>query len=284
MKPTTSKRLRTLVRATLIASVLLGSVITIVSFTAKKFADDVWKQLGMTEKQAKEDINYSFLSGYLNYYGARDIKNILVGDRAAIVSNILAYTKEYITSPAFEKEYLQDREREKSKIYPVVPAITKEELTRKKIADAETNINLFENLLKAATDPTVIKSHKEQLEFWKKAIEDYKSPNCNQINYELQMDENRFKSEKDMYDQLMKKWETNYPPSTTQFVKQRIVNFLEATTGIDYSAALLDKNGKKIFVNPVYEKKNWKWKMGFRAGKEATETAREFAGKWIKEL
>jgi hypothetical protein len=268
------------------AAVLLlaAGIFTAYSFTLRKIADDIWKQLGMTEQQAKDDIRYSFFSGYLNYYGARDIKNIALGDRTSIATNILAYTKKYTSSPDFEKEYQRNREMEKAKIVMPAPMITREELTKKKITEAESSIKTFEDLLKNATDPGVIKSFKDQLAYWKKAAEEYKSPSSSQINYELQMDANRYKTEKDSYDQLMKQWEKKYPESSSQFVKQRLADFLESTGNIDYNAALIDKGNKKIFVNPVYEKKNWKWKMGFRAGKEATESARAFAQQWLKEL
>ena len=269
--------------AMIICLVLFG-LLAAVSFTAKKMMDDVWKQLGIAEQQAKQDINYSFFSGYLHYYGVKDIKNIVAGDRAAVANNILAYVKQYVSTPAFEKEYLKNRDMEKAKIYPVAPAITKEELLKKKNDDAQKTIKTFEDLLKNTKDASLIKSYQEQLDFWKKQFEDYKSPNNTQVTYELQMDANRYKTEKDTYDQLMKKWETNYPGSVNQFVKLRLTDFLESTKDIDYGAALVEKPYKKVFANPVYEKKNWKWKMGFRAGKEATEAAREFASKWIKEL
>jgi hypothetical protein len=268
------------------AAVLLlaAGIFTAYSFTLRKIADDIWKQLGMTEQQAKDDIRYSFFSGYLNYYGARDIKNIALGDRTSIATNILAYTKKYTSSPDFEKEYQRNREMEKAKIVVPAPMITREELTKKKITEAESSIKTFEDLLKNATDPGVIKSFKDQLAYWKKAAEEYKSPSSSQINYELQMDANRYKTEKDSYDQLMKQWEKKYSEKSSQFIQQRLSDFLESTGNIDYNAALIDKGNKKIFVNPVYEKKNWKWKMGFRAGKEATESARAFAQQWLKEL
>jgi hypothetical protein len=281
MKSTALRKSRSVA---VIVCVLSLAAFTTLSFTMKNVAGDIWKQLGMAEQQAKEDINYSFFSGYLHYYGAREIKNISVGDRAAIAGDVLAYVKQYVSTPAFENQYLKNRDAEKAKIYPVVPAITRDELVKKRITDAEASKKTIEDLLKTTTDQSVIKSYKEQIEFWKKSIEDYKSPNSTQISYDLQADANRYKTEKDTYDQLMKKWETNYPASVKQFIKQRLSDFLDATKDIDYKAALVDKPYKKVFANPVYEKKNWKWKMGYRAGKEATEAAREFAQNWVKEL
>jgi hypothetical protein len=59
---------------------------------------------------------------------------------------------------------------------------------------------------------------------------------------------------------------------------------LDATQGIDYAAKLVKKEKVMVFENPVYEKKDDKWKKGYRAGKEATEAARAFAQAWLKEL
>jgi hypothetical protein len=281
MKPTNRKNL--IVTAAVLILLLL-SIYMSYSFTIRKVVDDIWKQLGMTEQQAKEDIRYSFISGYLNYYGAKDIKNIARGNRAEIAAQILAYTKKYVSSPDFEKEYQRNREMEKSKLTQPAPMITREELTKRKISDAENSIKTFQNLLPNATSPEMKKSFQDQIDYWKKALEDYKSPDSKQINYELKADASRYKTESDSYEQLTRMLEKKYPSSVSQFVKQRLTDFLESTNDIDYDAELADRSGKKIFVNPIYEKKNLKWKMGFRAGKEATETVRKFAAGWLKEL
>jgi hypothetical protein len=60
--------------------------------------------------------------------------------------------------------------------------------------------------------------------------------------------------------------------------------FLDATTGIDFDAAVVKKGSVSTFSNAPYEKKNNLWKACFRAGKESTEAARSFAQKWISEL
>jgi hypothetical protein len=67
-------------------------------------------------------------------------------------------------------------------------------------------------------------------------------------------------------------------------VKKRLQEFLNTTNGIDFSAELTEKNGKKVFVNPDYERKDGRWKMAFRAGKEVVEPARNFVQKWIGEI
>ena len=82
----------------------------------------------------------------------------------------------------------------------------------------------------------------------------------------------------------MSRWETDYPENINNFIADKLKKMLEYTKGIDYNAALVEKYGKKRFVNPTYEGKGTEWKQGFRAGKEVTETARAFAEKWLTEL
>jgi hypothetical protein len=41
---------------------------------------------------------------------------------------------------------------------------------------------------------------------------------------------------------------------------------------------------KLLFKNMDYERIDYRFKLGFRAGKAATESARTFAQAWLKEL
>ena len=53
---------------------------------------------------------------------------------------------------------------------------------------------------------------------------------------------------------------------------------------VDFSAELKMVNGKKKFVNPLYEAKAYDWKQIFRAGKEVIDPAVAFARQWINEI
>ena len=67
-------------------------------------------------------------------------------------------------------------------------------------------------------------------------------------------------------------------------IKARLQEFLDATADIDYDAKTTGENRRGQFVNSDYEAKPPLWKMGFRAGREATEAARGFAKEWLAEL
>ena len=79
-------------------------------------------------------------------------------------------------------------------------------------------------------------------------------------------------------------WTAKYPSNQLLFVKKRLEEFLTATKDVDFAAALTEKNGKKIFVNPEYERKDNRWKMAFRAGKDVVEPSRDFVQKWLAEI
>lgn len=93
------------------------------------------------------------------------------------------------------------------------------------------------------------------------------------------------KSNQQFYEQSLIAWDSKYPANYLLFVRQRLLQFLEETKDIDFDAALTTQNGKKIFVNPAYEKqKGSYWKMAFRAGKEVVEPARNAVKQWVDEI
>ncbi len=67
-------------------------------------------------------------------------------------------------------------------------------------------------------------------------------------------------------------------------IKSCLQHYLDATSNIDFDAALTKKGDRSYFTNNDYERKNNLWKASFRAGKEASNAARTFAQQWINEV
>lgn len=279
---------------------IAGAVLTvfmssfaIVSYTEKKLAGDIWKQLGTTEKDGKYSISQSFLNGRLVTFSLTNAMNIALGNRAAVTTELLNNIKQYATSPELQKDYKKWREDYKLwqhnylKSLTPVPPVTREQITKKKITETEGVIKTYENALKNTTDANAKKDFNMALEMSKKQLAEYKSGKSAQIDYEVNQEERRFQEEKNRCQEEKNKtdeWVKQNPESNPGLIKQRLNEFLELTKGVDYNAALVERNGKKYFSNPTYEAKNAYWKMAFRAGKEVTETARTFAQQWLKEL
>jgi hypothetical protein len=264
------------------AFIIAMSSFTVAYYTTKKIVDNLWQQLGISEMNGKTNIRQSFLNGALYYIGAKNIKNIALNKRAAVATDLLSYTKKFIATPEFNKEYLKFRQDMKP-YAPETPK-TKESIRQEYIAQAEKELQNIQKSLPSTTNETLKKYFTDRIPVLKKDIEDLKSPDCKRVAIAWQAEENQIKWRNDAYQKALQKWEADYPENYLQLVKTRLMEFLDKTNDIDYNAELTETGGKKIFVNPLYEAKNGQWKMAFRAGKEVTETARTFVQQWVKEL
>lgn len=259
---------------------LIAASVALFSFTSKKMAEDFLQQLGISKASADEKITSSLLGGYLDQYGLKNAKNIVPGNRSAVASSLLAYTKQYTGSEAFQKEYRQLRENNKPQLQNVQ---TPEEMRtgmieqyKKSLAETEANMKKSDASMKNIFEP-IIATIKQQL----KEVED---PNNKMIaNYKKNYPE-MMKSLEAANKQRLAEWENKYPANQQLFIKTRLQQFLEETGNIDFGAQLVEKNGKKYFVNPAYEHMGNRWKLAFRAGKEVVEPARAFVQKWIDEI
>lgn len=268
-------------RIAAILSVLLISSFSLLSFKAGRVYGDIWEQLGIKERDAVSNIEESFLNGYLQHAGIRNVKNIALGDRAAITADMLEYTKKYVQSTTFKTAYEKMRKGQ----HPVEPQKpkTEEQIRRENLADLTEGLANLEKGMKTA-DAEMKKVLKGSYDMLQQQIKEYKDPNSEQVKSMVSYEQMQYEQRMTEYRQGVKKWELAYPENQLQFVKLRLQQMLDATKGVDYAAQLTDRNGKKYFVKGEYERKSNNWKYAFRAGKEVTETARAFAQQWIKEL
>jgi hypothetical protein len=186
-----------------------------------------------------------------------------------------------VQTEAFKKEYAVLKENNK----PVENKVqTPDEMRnetigiyKKSIAETEANLKKADASLKPIFENVLVEA--------KKQLKEAEDPNNKSFaNYKKNYDQ-LLKSSQQSYTQSLQEWEKTYPSNHMLFVKQRLVKFLEETKDIDFGAELILKNGKKIFVNPAYERnKGSYWKMAFRAGREVIEPARTFVTEWLKEI
>lgn len=250
------------------------------SFTVQKLTDDFFKQLGITKTDADERITTSIFGGYISSYGVKNAKNIAVGNRKAVTLDLLNYTKKMVSGTAFIAEYNKMRDRYK----PVEnKAQTPEELRAETIASRKKAVIDAEAMLSRA-DVSYKTIFEKNLEDAKKYLKEAEDPNYKMyVNYTKNY-EGLVKQLRSGYERSLTDWNAKYPANQLFYVKMRLVEFLEATKDIDYSAELVEKNGRRLFVKPEYERKDGRWKMAFRAGKEVVEPARDFVQKWIEEI
>ncbi len=254
--------------------------VSLVSFRSARIYGDFLKQLGITKQEANEKITGGFLGGGLDYYGMRNLKNILANDRAAVVKDIALYAKEYANSPEFLKEYRNLKESKKPEFRKLE---TPEEMRNNMIKSAREGVQKTEETLKKA--PAEMKDIFEKtLEAAKQNLKLAEDPNNKYIKAYTQNFASAEKHMKESYENQLKGWEEKYPANHLLYIKVRLQEFLDATKDIDFDAELIEKKGVKYFVKPEYERKGDRWKLAFRAGKSAVESARAFAQQWLNEI
>jgi hypothetical protein len=264
-----------------IVAIPMLSILLLAFSRTEKMADEFWKQLGLTQQQTDEKIKTSFLNGYLDYYGVKNIKNIATGNRSAITKDMLTYAKNYAGNPSFLKLYDSERKAAKPQD-PDKNVKTKEEVRKQAIADMQKSIDAAEETVKKY--PAMEKDARPTIDMLKASLKEYKDPNSQYIEslyqYEILSRDQRVAQ----YEQDLKKWDENYPADFKLKIRKYLEKYLSLANTVDFNAALQEKYGKMRFVNPDYERRSSDWKLIFRAGKEVYGVTKPFAEQWLKDL
>jgi hypothetical protein len=272
---------KTMLKTAVLCLVIAAGSLLFVSYKAEKMYADLWQQLGITKNDGTTQIRESFVFGYLQFYGARNIKKIAAGDRVAVAKDLLAFTKQYIQSEAFKKEYASLRSA--SKPIAPEPAKTEEQIKKERIQEMKDDIAKTEKAIKTV-DPSMKKIFEDNLKMQQKYLKDFEDPNNKMLKMMVKSEQGNYEYKINRFKKDMERWEESTPENPMVLVKKRLQEVLEITKDVDFDAELTEKYGKKVFVNQAYERKHSNWKYAFRAGKEITGTVRAFAEKWISEI
>ncbi len=275
-----------LIQLKLVAAGCIGFMIFILStaFRSDEKAIDPWKEMGISKVEGEDFISESFSRGYLYVYGTNNLRNIVTGNRTAIAKEVLTHCKKVVSTAAFGFRYREFRIRTQ----PIAPAIkSKDQIRAELVSNYEEQImNNQQTVNYALVMKNMEMKKKAEMAMAKcrKILEEINSGNSKLMTEQMIYADMRYQSDLEKYQTKICQWEKDYPVDTRQLIKRRLEYFLDLTKDIDFNASLKELNGKKVFANPAYEKKSAEWKMGYRAGKDVVQTARSFAGQWIKEL
>ncbi len=269
------------VQALVLAGIAVFAFVGLLSFKAVTRYADFWEQIGTNKQSGTWSIKESFLNARF-YYRGKNFRNILSGDRAAVAKDLLTYTKEYVNTEEFAKEYETHRQRNK----PTQPekGRTPEAVRQRFIDDTKKGIESTEKFIKTSNDATMKKAMQENLVMLKGMLKDYEDPNSETINMAIMGEKQQYEHRVKTYEDDMKAWEETYPATVKEMIEARLQQVLSATSNVDYNAQVVPRDGLKRFTKPDYERKPAEWKMAYRAGKETTEAVRAFAKQWLQEI
>jgi hypothetical protein len=242
-------------------------------------AGDVWQELNVAKNDAAKEVVYSFANGSVSTYRVREaFRNASPAVRTALVEQVLVWTKAYVNSPQFAKEYAALREESKP-VLEEKPSVDEELKQRREQRQAD----LEEARKNIAEMPAEYRKAAE--DGYKAAVESMKQLDTAEFRkLERQGIEAERKADQEAYERELADWEEGYPSDPQVLVKKRLEEFLDATEDVDYEAETVKKNNKMRFADGEYESKPSEWKLAYRAGKEPTEKARAFAQSWLAEL
>lgn len=261
--------------------ITIGAMITL-GYGFKNNVDNLWKQLGMKQQDANESIRQSFSSGFLNYAGAKNIKNIAIADKKAVARELLNYTKQFMNTK-YKAYYEKEKAAAKPQEPKLEPVRTWEQIQKEEIARLEKSISETEKNMKAM-NKEMQQIFAGGLEKQKQSLEECKKPGNRTITAMAQAEKNGQDWKRFAYKQDLKNWEEQYPENFNGLIRKRLQKMLDATVNVDFNAELITVGSRKIFAKPEYERKSREWKMAYRAGKEVTELTRAFAQQWLSEL
>lgn len=234
-----------------------------------------------TTKDAVQDFVQSGIAyGTFSYPTA--CAAIPMAKRAAVVRAVGEFARSFTKTQTFLQWYATYREERKPSPPEATPAMA--DSRAKQVAELKASIAEQEkNQANAPADQKGI--YRDVIASLRQMVKELEKSDPGQ---DAQMDAYIKQGNEEAAKQHKEKlaaWEKEYPAGDPKpLLKRRLKEFLDATANVDFAAKLVKKDDAMVFVNKAYENKDSSWKTAFRAGKEATETARAFAQQWLKEL
>ena len=267
---------------------LLTISVLLLGFSTGKLLDDkmksLLKQISLSEENAKNSI-FSNCSGPSFYLpNLKNLKGLASGERVLMVGTVGDYVKEFVSSKEFVKRYNEYRESkkpsppEKPKSVSELKSQQKEDL-KKSIEDMKATKSQMPSDQQAMFD--------ESINMFEEQLKDVDNPDNPMFSADMEnMMQEGYKNELEFYNQEVAEWEKKYPASNPNgMVKQWLTEFINTSGNVDFNAkTALDEKGRTLFIKQEYERKDYLWKICFRAGKETTESASKFAQAWLSEL
>ncbi|MFH1763071.1 MAG: hypothetical protein ABIF09_02660 [Gemmatimonadota bacterium] len=267
-----------------LAAFLLACALSVSAFRgAEGPTRDFLAVLGIDKASAEANVFSSFWSDYASHPTGDLVRAVVLGDRPAMVREVVQFAREYTASPEFLERYAAARQELRPKLSEGPKS--GEEMVNAMKADMQKQI--AEIQAQADQSPPDLKEMllenvamlREQLV----ALDDPDNPYLDP-EFEVGLAAGAAAEQAD-YDEKVAEWESLYPENAKVRIAQRLEEVLALCSGVDFSAKLIDDDyGKKLFASTAYEMKSGEWKACYRAGPEAVEAARAALGEWLAEI
>ncbi|MEO8679424.1 MAG: hypothetical protein ABI665_10280 [Vicinamibacterales bacterium] len=257
----------------------IAVALTIAATGAIAAAQDALTQLGITQNRAKEAVFDSFITGSISLAGKAEVfKAASPQVRAGMVTAVATLGRAFIESTDFEKRYADHREANGPD--PLPAEQTADQIFAKQRKDWEEQVEGIRAQFSEIT-PAQQKTLETGFDEMRARFDAMEKEGRPELEQSLQTQRAAIVRSREA---AMADFERVIPADPRVLVASRLRRFLDLSRDIDYSAKLVERDKKMRFADPTLESKPADWKLCFRAGRAATETARVFAQKWLSDL
>jgi hypothetical protein len=243
-------------------------------------AQDHLAALGISEGRAREAVFDSFISDAASVAGKPDaFKAASAGTRVSMVNFALTLARTFAESDEFKRRYADHRDANGPD--PLPEEQTVDAVLAKQRAGFEEQVEAMKKLFDQIT-PEQRATLEQGWDDMRRQLTDMETgPRRAELEKALRQTRAGMVREREL---AMQELEKVYPADPRALVAMRLKRFLDVSKDVAYDAQLIEKDGKRVFADAGLEARPAEWKLCFRAGKPATDTARSFAQKWLSDL
>lgn len=261
---------------------VIGALVTAFAVGGTLAGQAVTAQLGITEGRAREAVFDSFMAGAVSIAGKTEVFTAAAPQaRVAMVNAATMLARAFAESDEFKRRYADHREANGPD--PLPAELTADQVLAKQRAGFEQQV---EALRKQFVGDAITPEQKATLEEGFETMRaQFTAMETGPRKAELEGVLKTQRAEQiSAHAAATKAFDAVYPADPRALVALRLRAFLDGTRDIDFTARLVEQGKVRKFADPALEARLAEWKMCFRAGKPATDAARQFATKWLADL
>lgn len=256
---------------------LLGSGLGMSAFRqhTQAVSEDIFAIMGISKTEARTLMKENLFFATLATPPAAALRKIATGKRPELVKEVGQHMKAYFRTPEVIEAYARYRES-------LMPGRQESTDLTTRIAEVKKEIERTEADLKQAP-ADMKKLYEETLLLLRKQLEILQDPShpehaiyAGQVSLTPEQQEEIRRQQQ--------AFNKDYPADLQQYIRRKLLDFLELTEDLDFNAKLIQDGQRWRFANPEYESRGPDWKKCFRAGKETIDAARAFAREWANEI
>lgn len=258
MKQETGHQLSVILRAVTLGMLIVSGLLFSAYQTVPNDITDIINRAGLSRNPSQEVLLKNLISRSFETGSFSILKKLAIEERSEAATELFSHIRKQANSEEFRKKYQELRERNR----PERLTALSEEQKLVRLNNYYQGISLFKNSMIVATrDEKAVFA--KQIIVLERQIEELNNPAL-----------------------AIERWNKEYPVSADLLIYDILTQFLDETSDIDFDAQTRLSRCKSVtrFVKPEYERKPSLWKIGFRAGEEATLKVRELAAAWKAEL